>query len=66
MVGMNGTSSSPRSAAIFAFLLLAAQCNETHQSRAVRGKDAIFKALGVHIPPVAGGCQAEERNDALR
>ena len=27
-----------------------------------QSKDAIFKALGVHIPPVAGGCQADEKS----
>lgn len=54
MVGMYGTSSSPRSAAIFAFLLLAAQCCGATRAALSRGEDAIFKALRLYIPPARG------------
>lgn len=54
MVGMYGTSSSPRSAAIFAFLLLAPQCCGASGAAPVTGEDAIFKALRLYIPPTRG------------
>lgn len=53
MVGMYGTSSSPRSAAIFAFLLLAPQCCGA-SGAALSEEDAIFKTLCLYIPPARG------------
>lgn len=64
MVGMNGTSSSPRSAAIFAFLLLAPQCRGA-TGAALSEQRMLFLKHPVSTFLRPGGCDAENHKNKM-
>lgn len=64
MVGMYGTSSSPRSAAIFAFLLLAPQCCGA-TGAALSEERMLFLKPSVSTFLRPGGCDAEKHKNKM-
>lgn len=64
MVGMYGTSSSPRSVAIFAFLLLAPQCG-TATRAALSEERMLFLKHSVSTFLQPAGCDAEKHKNKM-